>query len=179
MAWCASLRMWCRTPVLTQGRGCGVCIIPTLKRQIPMDPWGLLASPPYPISEFQIKEKACLTNRWTKSTEDSSGLHTGMHTCTYVSFLYYPEGGPPKSNLKSWNQEVILSNRLVFHRPSEWRLQWMCWSELSLNTRMDSLFTLHGVYWVRSLGWSSRWTRRNFWRTISLWLRATEHVSIR
>lgn len=99
--------------------------------------------------------------------------------CTPV--LMYPSsitqrGDPPKSNLKSWNQEVILSNRLVFHRPSEWRLQWMCWSELSLNTRMDSLFTLHGVYWVRSLGWSS--PRRNFWRTISLWLRATEHVSI-
>lgn len=84
-----------------------------------------------------------------------------MHTCTYVPFLHYPEGGTPKSNLKSWNQEVILSNRLVFYRPSERWLQWMYWSKLSLNTRMYGLlFTLHGDYWVRSLGWSS--PRRNF-----------------
>lgn len=168
MAWHVSLRMWGRAPVLTQGRWVWCMCNPNPQEADSDGYLGLVGQPPLSLLVSSRSKRKLVSQTGEQNLRRTPLVST--LACTPV--LMYPSsitqrGDPTKSNLKSWNQEVILSNRLVFHRPFERWLQWMYWSKLSLNTRMYGLlFTLHGVYWVRNLGWSS--PRRNFWRTISL-----------
>lgn len=47
----------------------------------------------------------------------SPGLHTHVHACNCVASLHKPEGEHSQINVKSWSQEAVLSNELVFYRP--------------------------------------------------------------